>query len=67
MAVNYFPVPLDTAHRRIWLLAKALEHVPLAEALVLAQAAEDFMTTAADNATHKRAATVHRGASTRVH
>lgn len=65
MAVNHFPFPRDTAHRRIWLLAKALEHAPLAEALVLAQAAEDFMTTSGDVA-REFAATVHR-TSMRIH
>jgi hypothetical protein len=34
----------DTARRRQWLLAKALEHSTLAEALRLAQAAEAFVT-----------------------
>jgi hypothetical protein len=34
---------LDPANRRRWLLAKALETAPLAEALSLVQAAEDFL------------------------
>lgn len=34
----------DTARRRQWLLAKALEHSTLKEALRLAQAAEAFLT-----------------------
>jgi hypothetical protein len=66
MPINYFPVPRDRADRRIWLLAKALEHAPLAEALALAQAAEDFVTTAAGEATHRLAPTIHR-MSTRIH
>jgi hypothetical protein len=35
---------LDAASRRRWLLAKALEFAPLAEALAFAQAAEDFIS-----------------------
>jgi hypothetical protein len=35
---------LDPAARRHWLLTKALEMAPLGEALVLAQAAEDFIS-----------------------
>jgi hypothetical protein len=35
---------LEPADRRRWLLSKALETVPLAEALSLAQAAEDFLS-----------------------
>jgi hypothetical protein len=37
---------LDPASRRHWLLTKALEIAPLGEALVLAQAAEDFISGA---------------------
>jgi len=47
---SLFAVVEDTLCRRIWLLAKALEHAPLAEALILAQAAEDFVTTSAGDA-----------------
>jgi hypothetical protein len=35
---------LDPASRRRWLLTKALETVPLGEALALAQAAEEFLS-----------------------
>jgi hypothetical protein len=35
---------LDPAGRRRWLLTKALEIAPLGEALVMAQAAEDFIS-----------------------
>ena len=34
----------DKGFRRLWLLAKALEHSTLKEALRLAQAAEAFLT-----------------------
>jgi hypothetical protein len=34
----------DPARRRLFLLVRALEHKPLAEALCLAQAAEAFVT-----------------------
>ena len=33
----------DVPRRRLWLLSKALEAVPLKEALQLAQAAQDFL------------------------
>jgi hypothetical protein len=48
------------------LLTKALEHAPLAEALILAQAAEDFVTTAIDGSGNLPSPTVY-DASTRVH
>lgn len=66
MAPEFFTVFRNTAHRRIWLLTKALEHAPLAEALILAQAAEDFVTTAADRAAHRSSPGAH-GALPRVH
>jgi hypothetical protein len=47
-------------------LAKALDHAPLAEALVLAQAAEDFVTTGDDKAKPGLRGTGYR-ASTRIH
>jgi hypothetical protein len=34
----------DPARRRVWLLTKALEGAPLAEALAMAKAAEAFLT-----------------------
>jgi hypothetical protein len=34
----------DPARRRLWLIHKGLEHGPLTEALVLARAAEEFLT-----------------------
>ena len=37
------PLP-KPSHRRLWLLVKALEHLPLADALAVARAAEDFLT-----------------------
>ena len=66
MAPDFFTVVRNTAHRRIWLLTKALEHAPLAEALILAQAAEDFVTTAADPAARWSPPGAH-GASPRAH
>jgi hypothetical protein len=38
----------DPARRRCWLLAKALEHAPLGEALAHAKEAEAFLTGHAD-------------------
>jgi hypothetical protein len=50
VSADFLVVVRDTEHRRIWLLTKALEHAPLAEALILAQAAEDFVTKGLDGA-----------------
>jgi hypothetical protein len=63
---NFFALVEDAVRRRIWLLAKALEHAPLAEALVLAQAAEDFVTTSAGDAGDLPSPTVW-GVFPRVH
>jgi len=40
----YLNLLADKGFRRLWLLAKALEHSTLKEALRLAQAAEAFVT-----------------------
>jgi hypothetical protein len=64
--VDFLVFIRDTAHRRIWLLAKALEHAPLAEALILAQAAEDFVTKGLDGAQSPPSPTVY-WPSMRVH
>jgi len=66
VAPDFLTVLRDTAHRRIWLLTKALEHAPLAEALIIAQAAEDFVTTVIDGTAGLPSPTVY-DASTRVH
>jgi hypothetical protein len=66
VALDLFSVLRDTTQRRIWLLTKALENAPLAEALILAQAAEDFVTTAADGTGDLPFPNIC-GVSTRVH
>jgi hypothetical protein len=47
-----FPLDDPTGRRR-WLLIKALENTPFAEALALAQAAEDFLAGRAQNAAER--------------
>jgi hypothetical protein len=48
----------DPARRRVWLLTKALEGAPLAEALAMAKAAEAFLTGRA--VMSQREAAAHR-------
>jgi hypothetical protein len=56
----------DTTLRRRWLLAKALEHATLEEALRLAQAAEAFVTEKHDETPRRVIADVHQ-VSTLIH
>jgi hypothetical protein len=44
MSANFFELFGDPVRRRRWLLVKALEYAPLAEALMLAKATESFLT-----------------------
>jgi hypothetical protein len=67
VAPDFLAVLRDTTHRRIWLLTKALEHSPLAEALIIAQAAEDFVTTIIDDGARETPAPTVYDASTRIH